>query len=72
MQNSKAAALKPLVLAAILSTVLVGCVTSTPSTAVKQVCVQQEAVVGSRMARSTCKPAVDDSKDESKKTATAQ
>lgn len=32
------------------------CVTSTPGTAARQTCVEQEAVVGSRMARKTCKP----------------
>jgi len=71
MQNFKVAVVKPMILAALFSTVLVGCVTSTPGSAGKQVCVQQEAVVGSRMARSTCKP-VAEQKEETTKTATAQ
>lgn len=71
MQNFKVAVLKPMFLAVVFSTGLAGCVTSTPGTAGKQVCVQQEAVVGSRMARSTCKP-VADQKEESTKAATAQ
>lgn len=46
------------VFTAFFASALTACVTSTPGTAVKQTCVEQEAVVGSRMARKTCKPEV--------------
>jgi hypothetical protein len=41
---------------ALFASALTACVTSTPGPTAKQTCVEQEAVVGSRMARKTCKP----------------
>lgn len=41
---------------AFFASALTACVTSTPGTAAKQTCVEQEAMVGSRISRKTCKP----------------
>lgn len=64
MKNLKALDLKPIILTALFSNVLVGCITSALNAYVKQICVKQDAVVGSRMARSTCKPEVAGNKEE--------
>ncbi|HET9236220.1 MAG TPA: hypothetical protein VFO10_03145 [Oligoflexus sp.] len=64
--NKFSVAVGNLAFAALLTGALTACVTSAPGTSAKQTCVQQEAVVGSRLSRSTCKPAAATSTAETK------
>lgn len=69
MQTFKVA--MPLVLVTLMSG-LVGCATSASNTASKEECVTQKPVIGSRLARSTCKPAASADTKEVTAAATAQ